>query len=172
MRSSVVLARTLLSIPNRHSESCGQPPVIDTSKPDLSVGYFQDQPGEQLVLTYDRRSGVETLQGCDWDGKPRSRWSMPGPMTSCSVKMSERGRWPAGLRRRRWNSPALFLADATSGPPLPRCALPPQTLAFPELAIPGEKTSGNRGCFRAFYPRWCDWTCSIEMGSDRVRTGF
>ena len=73
------MSEPLLSIPNQHAPSCGDPPIIAGDDPDLYVGYFQNAYGEQWLFTFHRQSRTARLRGGDigWnesipvrDGRP------------------------------------------------------------------------------------------------------
>jgi hypothetical protein len=59
---------------NNHDPRCGRPPrVLNTDRPGLYYGYFENRYGEQYVFTFDRATGTGTVAGGDlgWD-EPRS----------------------------------------------------------------------------------------------------
>ncbi len=55
----------MLKISNHHALSSGDPPIIDDSKPQQYIGYFENMFGEQWIFTRDRATGVATLRGGD-----------------------------------------------------------------------------------------------------------
>jgi hypothetical protein len=62
------MGKTILSISNRHVESCGNPPVIEHNA-NTYIGYFQNMLGEQWILVHNRETGNTTVRGGDagWD---------------------------------------------------------------------------------------------------------
>lgn len=60
------MAEPLLTIFNRHTASCGDPP-IESSQPEHNhyVGYFENMFGEQWIFTFDRTAGTGQLRGGD-----------------------------------------------------------------------------------------------------------
>lgn len=61
----VTLSDPLLKICNHHVLASGDPPIIDHSKADQYIGYFENMFGEQWIFTRDRATGVATLRGGD-----------------------------------------------------------------------------------------------------------
>ena len=63
------MSEPLLQILNKHSPSCGDPPILDGNDPDLYIGYFENGYGEQWIFAYDRSSQTARLRGGDigWD---------------------------------------------------------------------------------------------------------
>jgi hypothetical protein len=59
------MSEPLLQVRNRHSASCGDPPVINSDDPDVYTGYFENSDGEQWVFTYHRASREAFLRGGD-----------------------------------------------------------------------------------------------------------
>ncbi len=55
----------LLKISNHHALASGDPPIIDDSKPQQYIGYFENMFGEQWIFTRDRSTGEATLRGGD-----------------------------------------------------------------------------------------------------------
>jgi hypothetical protein len=62
---------SVFSVSNRHVADSGEPPRIDGDTKGRYYGYFENEHGEQAVLTYDRQSGTGTL----WMGD--SSWENP-----------------------------------------------------------------------------------------------
>jgi hypothetical protein len=58
---------TVLTVPNRHFECCGEPP--DLNAEDGYTAYFENGYGEQLVFQYDYKSKKGALWhgDCGWD---------------------------------------------------------------------------------------------------------
>jgi hypothetical protein len=59
------LSDPLLTIRNHHALASGDPPIIEDTKSDQYIGYFENTYGEQWVFTRDRMTGVATLRGGD-----------------------------------------------------------------------------------------------------------
>lgn len=55
----------LLKISNHHVAACGDPPIVDDSKADQYIGYFENAFGEQWIFTRNHSTGVATLRGGD-----------------------------------------------------------------------------------------------------------
>jgi hypothetical protein len=55
----------LLKISNHHAPASGDPPIIEDSKAEQYIGYFENMVGEQWIFTRDRATGVATLRGGD-----------------------------------------------------------------------------------------------------------
>jgi hypothetical protein len=58
----------IFRVTNRHTDACGAPPAIDDSEPNRSLGYFENEHGEQAILVYDRtrRAGTLLLGDAGW----------------------------------------------------------------------------------------------------------
>jgi hypothetical protein len=60
------MAEPLLTIFNRHTASCGDPPIESAQPGDNRyIGYFENMFGEQWIFTYDRAAGRAQLRGGD-----------------------------------------------------------------------------------------------------------
>lgn len=59
------MSEPLLKIPNHHTASCGDPPIVDGSDQNNYLGYFENEHGEQWIFTRDRKTGIATLRGGD-----------------------------------------------------------------------------------------------------------
>jgi hypothetical protein len=59
------LSDPLLKISNHHAVASGDPPIIEDSKPEQYIGYFENMFGEQWIFTRDRATGVASLRGGD-----------------------------------------------------------------------------------------------------------
>jgi hypothetical protein len=59
------MSEPLLKISNHHAVSSGDPPIIEDTKPEKYIGYFENIFGEQWIFTRDRATGVATLRGGD-----------------------------------------------------------------------------------------------------------
>jgi hypothetical protein len=59
------LSEPLLKIRNHHALVSGDPPIIEDSKPNQYIGYFENMFGEQWIFTRDRATGIATLRGGD-----------------------------------------------------------------------------------------------------------
>ena len=59
------MCEPLLTIRNRHSPACGDPPIVNEEDRDTYIGYFENPFGEQWIFTLDRESGKATLRGRD-----------------------------------------------------------------------------------------------------------
>ena len=68
------MSEPLLQIPNKHSPSCGDPPILAGDDPDLYIGYFQNEFGEQWLFTFHRPSRTAELRGGDLG------WAEPIPV--------------------------------------------------------------------------------------------
>lgn len=55
----------LLKISNHHAVASGDPPIIEDSKPEQYIGYFENMFGEQWIFTRNRATGFATLRGGD-----------------------------------------------------------------------------------------------------------
>lgn len=55
----------LLRISNHHALASGDPPIVDDTKRDQYIGYFENAYGEQWVFIRDHATGVATLRGGD-----------------------------------------------------------------------------------------------------------
>jgi hypothetical protein len=66
---STIMSKPLLTIPNHHTDDCGDPPHIVDDDPDVYIGYFANPYGEQWVFLYNRTSRQASLRGGDagWD---------------------------------------------------------------------------------------------------------
>ena len=65
LEGDVALSDPLLKISNHHALASGDPPIIDDSKPQQYIGYFENMFGEQWIFTRDRATGVAKLRGGD-----------------------------------------------------------------------------------------------------------
>ena len=63
---------TVLTVPNRHVESCGKPPNLKAE--ECYTAYFENGEGEQLVFQYDYRQKKATLWHGDYS------WEHPVPV--------------------------------------------------------------------------------------------
>jgi len=61
----MALSDPLLKTSNHHALASGDPPIIEDSKPEPYIGYFENMFGEQWIFTHDRATGVATLRGGD-----------------------------------------------------------------------------------------------------------
>jgi len=59
------MSEPLLRIRNKHSPACGDPPIVDSDNPNVYIGYFENEYGEQWVFTYDRSTCVAEIRGGD-----------------------------------------------------------------------------------------------------------
>ncbi|XZE56590.1 hypothetical protein SH139x_002710 [Planctomycetaceae bacterium SH139] len=59
------MSEPLLKIPNHHSATCGDPPIINGAEGRCYIGYFENEHGEQWIFTRDRKTGTATLHGGD-----------------------------------------------------------------------------------------------------------
>ncbi len=59
------MSEPLLTIRNHHAVCSGDPPIVDDSKANQYIGYFENLFGEQWVFTRDRSTGVAILRGGD-----------------------------------------------------------------------------------------------------------
>ncbi|MFN5101221.1 MAG: hypothetical protein ACK5GJ_00340 [Planctomycetota bacterium] len=59
------MSNPVLKIRNHHALVSGDPPIIDDSKPEQYIGYFENLFGEQWIFTCDRATGKATLRGGD-----------------------------------------------------------------------------------------------------------
>lgn len=57
----------ILTIHNRHSAKCGEPPQLSNADRSRYFGYFQSEHGDQWLFIYDLASGVATLRCGDAD---------------------------------------------------------------------------------------------------------
>lgn len=48
-----------------HRVASGDAPIIEDSKPEPYIGYFENMFGEQWIFTRDRTTGVAKLRGGD-----------------------------------------------------------------------------------------------------------
>lgn len=51
------MTREIISIPNKHGESCGEPPKLEFGDYDY-VSYFENEYGEQSFFLYNSENGV------------------------------------------------------------------------------------------------------------------
>ncbi len=67
MSESDIWEGTVLTVPNKHVKSCGEPPELAGGR--NYTAYFENEYGEQLVFQYDRLSHKGTLLHGDmgWD---------------------------------------------------------------------------------------------------------
>jgi hypothetical protein len=59
------MSEPLLRIRNHHSPSCGDPPIVGSDDPEVYIGYFENQYGEQWIFLYHRGTGKAELRGGD-----------------------------------------------------------------------------------------------------------
>jgi hypothetical protein len=59
------MSEPLLTIRNHHSPTCGDPPIVSEEDRDTYIGYFENQHGEQWILTCNRTTGEAVLRGGD-----------------------------------------------------------------------------------------------------------
>jgi hypothetical protein len=59
------MSEPLLKIRNRHTPSCGDPPIVDGETDNCYIGYFENVLGEQWVFKLDRTTGKAVLRGGD-----------------------------------------------------------------------------------------------------------
>lgn len=71
---------TVLTIPNRHTMSCGKPP--DLVAKNCYTAYFENHYGEQIVFQYD----YETKKGTLWHGD--YSWEEPVPVMGGGTTMT------------------------------------------------------------------------------------
>lgn len=57
------MSEPVLTVFNRHSANCGQPPAYDTRDQGKYFGYFQSESGEQWLFVYDRDTKKAILKG-------------------------------------------------------------------------------------------------------------
>lgn len=57
--------QTLLEIKNQHGKNCREPPTFPTTDPDVYLGYYENEHGEQWVFTYNRKTQKARLTGGD-----------------------------------------------------------------------------------------------------------
>jgi len=60
-----MLSDPLLKISNHHMLASSDPPILDDSKADQYIGYFENIFGEQWIFIRDRETGIATLRGGD-----------------------------------------------------------------------------------------------------------
>lgn len=70
-RGPIPVSEPLLQIRNRHTPSCGDPPIVDGACDYVYIGYFENRFGEQWIFEFDRRNGEAWLRGGDigWNTK-------------------------------------------------------------------------------------------------------
>ena len=73
------MCEPLLTIRNRHSPTCGDPPIVNEEDRDTCIGYFENQYGEQWVFTCNRTTGEAILRGGD------SGWNQLWPVVDGKV---------------------------------------------------------------------------------------
>lgn len=56
------MSEPLLKIRNHHALVSGDPPIIEDSKPNQYIGYFENMFGEQWIFTRDRPTGNPLTQ--------------------------------------------------------------------------------------------------------------
>lgn len=93
-------AKTILTIYNNHSASCGEPPTIDNADRSKYYGYFQNEYDEQWLFVYDRETGTGTLRGSD-AGWEQNYEVVDGHTPRLILNASER-KWLAAC----WNAAA------------------------------------------------------------------
>ncbi|QDU98825.1 hypothetical protein [Lignipirellula cremea] len=69
----------LLTIRNHHSAACGDPPIVTKDASSTYIGYFENQHGEQWILTCNRATGEAKLRGGD------TGWNKPWPVADGKV---------------------------------------------------------------------------------------
>src|SRR5512147_1683467 len=67
----------LITIYNRHSRDCGEPPQITNDDRSRYVGYFQNEHGDQWIFVDDPATGSATLR-CG-DAKWSTVYTIHGP---------------------------------------------------------------------------------------------
>jgi hypothetical protein len=73
------MSEPLLTIRNHHSPACGDPPIVSGEERDTYIGYFENQHGEQWILTCNRITGETVLRGGDIG------WNKPWPVVNGEV---------------------------------------------------------------------------------------
>ena len=58
------MSEPLLKIRNRHTVGCGDPPIFNNDDENY-IGYFENQHGEQWVVSFHRKIGRAELRGGD-----------------------------------------------------------------------------------------------------------
>jgi hypothetical protein len=59
------MSEPLLSIRNHHAPACGDPPIVNSDDPNVYIGYFENEHGEQWIFTCDRTTRRVELRGGD-----------------------------------------------------------------------------------------------------------
>ena len=59
------MSEPLFKIHNRHIPECQDPPIINNDDPQIYVGYFENELGEQWIFTFDPRTQKGELRGGD-----------------------------------------------------------------------------------------------------------
>ena len=59
------MSEPLLSIRNYHAPACGDPPIVNSDDPNVYIGYFENEHGEQWIFTCDRTTRRVELCGGD-----------------------------------------------------------------------------------------------------------
>jgi hypothetical protein len=59
------MSEPLLSIRNHHAPTCGDPPIVNSDDPNVYIGYFENEHGEQWIFTGDRTTRRVELCGGD-----------------------------------------------------------------------------------------------------------
>jgi hypothetical protein len=66
------MSKHIFCVASRHPEADNQPPEINNDDPNVYIGYYQNEHGEQWIFTFDRRKRVGVLRGgdIDWTSLP------------------------------------------------------------------------------------------------------
>jgi hypothetical protein len=59
------MSEPLLSIRNHHASASGDPPIVKSDDPNVYIGYFENEHGEQWIFTCDRTTRRVELRGGD-----------------------------------------------------------------------------------------------------------
>jgi hypothetical protein len=92
------MSEPLLRIHNRHTASCGDPPIVSNDDPDLYIGYFENAFGEQWIFTCNRKTRQAELRGGD------AGWNEAYPVTDGKAQSLILGRKEASWLEACWRA--------------------------------------------------------------------
>lgn len=61
------MSEPILTIYNRHTPACGNPPALSNGSAELYVGDFANRHGDRWLFTFDRATRAAILRGGDAD---------------------------------------------------------------------------------------------------------